>query len=107
MHTFCDLYLAFPTQAAADAVLYTTHDAVTDEDGNVTVEAYVTPNYANIDTIGIIYKPTGETTEQDGMAVPVMAPVEGYHVNVRVVDEDAEALQAFAVTPATPLRVWA
>jgi hypothetical protein len=102
-----DLYLAFPDQAAADAVLYTTHDAVTDEEGNVTAEAYVTPNYANIDTIGIIYKPTGETTEQDGMAVPVMAPVEGYHVNVRVVDEDAEALQAFEVHPATPMRVWA
>jgi hypothetical protein len=31
----------------------------------------------------------------------------GWHVNVRVVDEDAEALQAFAVTPATPMRVWA
>jgi hypothetical protein len=103
-----DFYLAFPDQVTADAVLYTTHDATTDEDGNVTTEAYVTPNYANIDTIGIIYKPTGETMEQDGMTVPVMAPIDGWHVNVRVVGgEDAEALQAFEVTPTTPMRVWA
>jgi hypothetical protein len=102
-----DLYLAFPDQAAADAVLYTTHDAVTDEEGNVTAEAYVTPNYANIDTIGVIYKPTGETTEQDGMTVPVMAALPGWHANVRLAEgEDAEALQAFAVAPRKPMRVW-
>ena len=51
-----DYYLAFPDQATADAVLYTTHDAVTDEQGNVTAEAYITPNYANIDTLGILYE---------------------------------------------------
>jgi hypothetical protein len=102
-----DYYLAFPDQAAADAVLYTTHDAVTDEEGNVTSEAYVTPNYANIDTLGIIYKPTGEMLQGEDGEYPEMAPIEGWHVNVRVVDEDAEALQAFEVHPATPLRVWA
>jgi len=97
-----DLYLAFPDQATADAVLYTTHDAVTDEEGNVTTEAYVTPNYANIDTIGMIYKRTGGTDDE-----PVMSAIPGWHVNVRVTDEDATALQAFQVTPATPMRVWA
>jgi len=96
-----DLYLSFPDQAAADAVLYTTHDAVTDEEGNVTAEAYVTPNYANIDTIGIIYKRTGGTDDE-----PVMTAIPGWHVNVRVAEEDATALQPFAVTPATPMRVW-
>jgi hypothetical protein len=74
-----DLYLAFPDQATADAVLYGEEDK---------------PNYANIDTIGVIYK--------DEQAIP------GWHVNVRVVGgEDATALEAFAVTPATPMRVWA
>jgi hypothetical protein len=73
-----DYYLAFPDQATADAVLY-------GEEGK--------PNYANIDTIGVIYK--------DEQAIP------GWHVNVRVVGEDTEPLQAFAVTPATPMRVWA
>jgi hypothetical protein len=88
-----DFYLAFPDQAAADAVLYTTHAAVTDEQGNVTAEAYVTPNYANIDTLGVICK--------DEQAIA------GWHVNVRLVDEDPKALLSFAVTPATPMRVWA
>lgn len=99
-----DLYLAFPDQAAADAVLYTVHDAVTDEDGNVTIEAYVTPNYANIDTLGVIYKPTGET-DAEGNAV--MASIDGWHVNVRVVDsEEDSALKSFQVTPKIPVRVW-
>jgi hypothetical protein len=103
-----DYYLAFPDQATADAVLYTVHDAVTDEDGNVTAEAYVTPNYANIDTLGVIYKPTGETTEQDGISVPVMEAIAGWHVNVRLVDgEDSSAFTSFEVTPSTPIRVWA
>ena len=96
-----DLYLAFATQAAADAVLYTTHDAVTDEEGNVTAEAYTTPNFANIDTIGIIYKRTGGTDDE-----PVMTAIPGWHVNVRVVDEDATALEPFQIHPATPMRVW-
>jgi hypothetical protein len=102
-----DKYLSFPDEAAAKAVLYRIEGAVEATEDTEAVEGYEVPNYANIDTIGIIYEPTGETTEQDGMEVPVMAPVEGWHVNVRVVDEDAEALQAFEVHPATPLRVWA
>jgi hypothetical protein len=102
-----DLYLSFPDEAAAKAVLYRIEGAAEATEDTEAVEGYEVANYANIDTIGIIYKPTGETTEQDGMAVPVMAPVEGWHVNVRVVDEDAEALQAFEVHPATPMRVWA
>jgi hypothetical protein len=89
-----DYYLAFPDQATADAVLYTVHDAVTDEDGNVTIEAYVTPNYANIDTLGVIYK--------DDQAIS------GWHVNVRLIQgENDEALKSFEVTPSTPIRVWA
>jgi hypothetical protein len=81
-----DLYLAFPDQAAADAVLYGAEDM---------------PNYANIDTIGIIYKRTGGTDEE-----PVMTAIPGWHVNVRVVDEDDKALQPFQIYPATPMRVW-
>lgn len=102
-----DYYLTFIDKAAADAVLYTIHDAVTDGEGNVTAEAYATPNYANIDTIGVIYKPTGETIEQDDITMPVMAPIKGWHVNVRLVDgEDDKALQPFVVTPTAPVRVW-
>jgi len=81
-----DFYLKFDTEAAATAVLY---------DGE-------TPRYRNIDTIGVIYSNTGTDEE------PVMEPIPGWHVNVRLVDEeDAEALEDFQVFPQTPSRVWA
>lgn len=83
-----DLYLKFTDEAAATAVLYT-------EDR---------PNFANIDTIGVIHKPTGGT---DAEGNSIMEALEGWHVNVRVVDEDATALEQYAVTPAVPVRVWA
>jgi hypothetical protein len=103
-----DKYLSFPDEAAAKAVLYRIEGAVEATEDTEAVEGYEVQNFANIDTIGIIYKPTGETTEQDGMEVPVMAPVEGWHVNIRLAEgEDVEALEAFEVHPATPMRVWA
>ncbi len=86
-----DLYLSFTDEAQAKAVLYADHRQ----------------NYLNIDTIGVIYKPTGATTEQDGVTVPVMAPIPGWHVNVRVVDlEDDSPLKSFQLAPKTPVRVW-
>jgi hypothetical protein len=88
-----DFYLKFTDEAAALAVLYTTHAAQTDENGNVTADAYVTPNYANISTIGVISK-----DEQ---------PLDGWHVNVRVVGEDSTPLEQYAVIPTNPVRVWA
>jgi hypothetical protein len=82
-----DYYLKFTDEAAATAVLYA-------EDH---------PNFANISTIGIIYKPTGET---DAEGSPVMAALDGWHVNVRVVSEDPTPLEQYAVTPTLPVRVW-
>jgi hypothetical protein len=82
-----DYYLSFPDEAAAKTVLYGAEDM---------------PNYANIDTIGVIYKRTGGTDDE-----PVMTAIPGWHVNVRLLaGEDDKALQSFAVTPATPTRVW-
>lgn len=98
-----DLYLKFTDEAEATAVLYTQKPTAWDEQGNVTATE-PRQAYANISTIGIIYKPTGET---DAEGNPVMAALEGWHVNVRVVGEDATALEAFAVTPNLPVRVWA
>ena len=107
-----DLYLKFADKAQADSVLYTTTPvlAVVDTEGNVITpagEPIVTPNFANIDVIGTIYRPTGKVETVDGMEVPVMAALEGYHVNVRAVDgEDTSALTSFAVVPSVPMRVW-
>ena len=108
-----DFYLRFADKAQADSVLYTTTPvlAVVDTEGNVitpTGEDIVTPNFANIDVIGTIYRPTGEAyINEEGMEVPVMAAIDGYHVNVRAVDgEDTSALTSFAVVPSVPMRVW-
>ena len=90
-----DFYLNFTSEEAAKAVLYTTHAEVLDEAGNVVSAAYTTPNFINIDTLGVIYK--------DDSAL------DGWHVNVRTMpDEDSSALTAFEVTPAPAVwrRVW-
>lgn len=50
-----------------------------------------------IDTIGVIYKPTGEESE------PVA--IKGWHVNVR--GPDAPELEPWVVEVKTPARVWA
>ena len=97
-----DFYLKFTDEAEATSVLYTQEPTAWDEEGNVTATE-PRQAYANISTIGIIYKPTGET---DAEGNPVMAALDGWHVNVRVVGEDATALEAFAVTPTLPVRVW-
>jgi hypothetical protein len=54
---YIDAYLKFADEAEANSVLYTVHPETVDDNGVVIVEAYTTPNYANIDTIGIIYEP--------------------------------------------------
>jgi hypothetical protein len=104
-----DKYLAFTDEAAAKAVLYRIEGAVEadPEQGIEAVEGYEVANYANIDTIGIIYKPTGEMLQGEDGPYPEMAPIEGWHVNVRLVDgEDADALEPFVVEPRAPGRVW-
>lgn len=85
-----DLYLKFPSKEVADLVLYT------DED----------PNYRNIDVIGLIYE--GDEWDEDGNELIAPTPIDGWHVNVRLVDdEDGTPLEPYSVTPATPRRVWA
>jgi hypothetical protein len=103
-----DKYLAFTDEAAAKAVLYRIEGAVEadPEQGIEASEGTEVANYANIDTIGIIYKPTGEMLQGEDGPYPEMAPIEGWHVNVRLVGEDAEALEPFVVQPNTPVRVW-
>ncbi len=102
---FSDFYLKFTDEAEANAVLYTTHPAVTDEEGNETAPAYTTPNYINIDVLGILYEHAPDPVPED--YEPVALP--GWHVNVRLMPgEDAAALDAYKVNPEpmTWRRVW-
>ena len=70
-----------------------------------------THDYA-IDVVGTIHEPTGVTlTDSEGMDYPEMAPVDGWHINIRLVGdamrETVEALDAtHGVTPNSPSRVW-
>jgi hypothetical protein len=87
MSAHTDIYLKFDTEAQASEALFTTQG----ED--------VAPNFTNIDTIGVIYEPTGEGEQ--------MSPLPGWHVNVRVLEgEDATALEPFRVYPTSPVRGW-
>lgn len=88
-----DYYLSFPDEASAKAVLYRIEGVVEATETTEAVEGTQVQNFANIDTIGVIYK--------DEQAI------DGWHVNVRLAEgEDGSTLAPFAVTPATPLRVW-
>jgi len=99
---YYDLNLKFKDEAEADAMLFTEQSYSEDDE----VKIYKAPKYAAVDVIGAIYKPTGEMIEGEDGRWPAMAPVEGWHVNVRHTSEMPE-LQAWVVTPKTPSRVWA
>jgi len=70
-----------------------------------------THDYA-IDLVGIIHEPTGNMlTDDEGNEYPETAPVDGWHVNVRLVGdgrrEDAEAIDAaYGLIPNSPSRVF-
>lgn len=108
-----DLFLKFENEAQAIQALFTVSDAVTDEKGEVVRQTELHRKYKNVDTIGVIYKPTDEMEEVTSPGgevriVPKVAAIDGWHVNVRVdSDEDATPLLEFAVQPKQPMRVWA
>jgi hypothetical protein len=98
-----DFYLKFTDEAQAQSVLYTEVPTAWDDEGEPT-EWEPKPNYANIDTIGVIYE--GGEWDDEGNVITEPAALQGWHVNVRVVDEDPTPLEEFAVIPTTPRRVW-
>ena len=102
---YTDYCLKFKDQAEADAVLFTEQTNVQDD----IVEIVKAPKYAAVDVIGVIYKPTGKmlpAEDGSGDAVDEMAPVEGWHANVRHTDEAPE-LVAHQIFPQSPVRGWA
>jgi hypothetical protein len=99
---YTDYFLKFADEAEANAALFTEQ---TNVQGDV-VETVLVPKYAAVDVVGTIYKPTGEMIQTDEGEVPEMAPLEGWHANVRHTAETPE-LEAFRVFPETPSRMWA
>ena len=97
-----DFMLRFTDQAEADAVLFTEQTNVQDD----IVETVKVPKYAAVDVIGTIYKPTGKMLQTEEGPAEEMAPVEGWHANVRHT-ADAPELAPYQVYPQNPVRGWA
>ncbi|MGN5259102.1 hypothetical protein ACTG1L_00440 [Aeromonas hydrophila] len=97
-----DLYLKASSKSAMMLALKTAGFTQDQESG-----ALYHPEAA-LDVIGTIYQPTGETMTVDGETLPVMAPVPGYHVNVRTSSSDLSvSLSSLFTNPNTPVRKWA
>jgi hypothetical protein len=94
-----DLYLRFSSEQVAYEQLLA---------AGLLQEGYA-PVDASVDYIGVIYKPTGKMIETDEGEQPEMAPLPGWHVNVRLTaDQETPAnLEQYKVAPANPVRVWA
>jgi hypothetical protein len=102
---FTDYFLKFTDEAEANAALFTEQTNVQDD----VVETVLVPKYAAVDIVGVIYKPTGNVLpaeDESGEAVDEMAPLDGWHVNVRH-NAEAPELEPFAVQPQQPVRMWA
>ena len=98
-----DLYLKYADEAESRSVLYTEVPTEWNEEGEPTAW-YTQPNYANIDTIGVIYQPQPDPLPEPP---PEPVPYDGFFVNVRVVSEDPEPLMPFSIDPQPyPMRVW-
>jgi hypothetical protein len=102
---YTDFFLRFSDEAEANAALFTEQTNVQDD----VVETVLVPKYAAVDIVGVIYKPTGKVLpapDGSGEAVDEMAPIDGWHVNVRHTEEAPE-LDAYKVEVKTPARMWA
>lgn len=64
---------------------------------------------AAIDYVGIVDRPTGRMLlDSEGEEYPEMAPVEGYHVNLRAdLTAEQEALLPIIEAPNNPQRIFA
>jgi hypothetical protein len=61
-----------------------------------------------LDIIGTIHKPTGETQEVDGFIAPVVEAIDGFHANLFAdLSEEQKQMLPLIEAPATPVRVWA
>lgn len=99
-----DLFLKFADEAQANSILYVHYPEVRTKEGHLISKARNAPNFTNIDIIGNISKPTAEL---DAEGKPIMQLLEGWHVNVRLLEgEDASVLEAYKILPNNPVRIW-
>ena len=118
-----DFYFSFTDEAAAATALQPFYyqpviTSVDEETGEPVMEndgdPYLVMHSHNhsFDIVGLIHEPTGNMlTDDEGNEYPEMAPIDGWHVNLRIrgdyLRDEAEAIDTdFGVEPATPHRTW-
>lgn len=96
------IYLNSKNQEEQDAALLAANICKLGEKGNIISN----PEYV-IDTIGIIYRPTGNMLETDGIEYPEMTALEGWHCNI-LGDFTEEQLSLLPIinTPNKPVRIF-
>lgn len=100
-----DFYLKFPDQQTAEALLFADVEPVTFNESGVDVTQRKLRYDMALDVIGTIYKPTGEMLLGEDGEYPAMAPIDGWHVNVR--GPEALELNPYVIEVKTPARAWA
>ena len=103
-----DFYYAFTDEAEADTALQPFYHQP--EEG----DAYLVKHSKDhsIDIVGLIHEPTGNMlTDEEGNEYPEIAPINGWHVNLRIRGDymrtEAETIDTnHGVSPTTPYRVW-
>ena len=99
---YFDYMLKFADEVEAESVLFDVQ-VIQHEDSE---ERQLIPKYATIDVVGVVSVPTGNILTIDGVDVPEMSTVNGWHVNVRHTGIAPE-LEVYQVFPVTPSRIWA
>lgn len=98
-------YLKASSAEALRAALIVASILVDAEEGDMLAEGCA------LDVIGTIHKLTGATLTVDGVEMPDMAPVPGWHANLLGDLSDAQVAALGEVLlpspPANPYRVWA
>jgi hypothetical protein len=90
-----DYLYKFPDEATAQTVLADYYDSETGwKTGG---EGYA------LDVVGVLMSETGELDEEGNA---ISAPLDGWHVNLRVTDARRDPAKTYRVTPDQQRRVW-
>lgn len=102
-------FFTFPDEATAFNLAKLHNMTTIDENGDDILVRF--NNTYAIDVIGVLYKESGKMlTSSEGFEYPEFTPLDGWHVNVRIIDETKsipDDFLPFEVFPVTPSRDFA
>jgi hypothetical protein len=90
-----DYLYKFPSEATAQTSLADYYDSETG--WKTSGEGYA------LDAVGVLTAETGAVDEEGN---PISAVLDGWHVNLRVLDDRPDPAPDYAVTPTQQRRVW-